>query len=84
MAFNGGNKNDSNRCGDIDNPRIIFTLFPGKKPIEPTSLFDDDIKEILYSFTKTYIRTIKSAIDWNYKMTYVMGTTCYFGVDSDY
>ena len=52
----------------------MVTVFASKMPIEPTSLFDDDIKELLYGWTKTYIGT----------MTYVKGATSYSGKDFDY
>ena len=53
-------------------------------PIEPTSLVDDNIKELFYGFTKTSIRTIKSAIAWKDKMYHAKGTKCYFNRDFDY
>ena len=84
LAFNGGVKHTLNRYGDTGDPHIMFTLFDDKMPTEPKSLFDDDMKELLYGWTKTYIRTNKSAIAWKDKMTHVEGTTSYFDKNFDY
>ena len=62
----------------------MFTVFAGKMPTKSTSLFDDDIKELLYGWTKTYIRTMKSATAWKDKMTHVKGSTSYFDKNFDY
>ena len=69
---------------DTGDPYTMFTIFAGKMQTEPTSIFDNDIKELLYGFTKTYIRTMKSAIAWKDKMIHVKGTTSYFDKYFDY
>ena len=62
----------------------MLTLFARKIPTESTSFFDDDIKELLYGFTKISDKTMKSAIAWKDNMSHAKGTESYSGKDFDY
>ena len=73
MAFNGNIQHASDRCGDTDNPHIMLTLYAGKMPTEPRNLFDDDIKDLFYGFTKIFIKILKCAIIWKNNMSHVKG-----------
>lgn len=55
----------------------MFTLIFSKIPTEPTSLFDDNIKELLYDIKKNFIRTMKVTITSNDKISNVKGTESY-------
>ena len=46
LALNGGIQHVSNKYGDTGNPHIMLTLYAGKIPTQPKSLFDDNIKDI--------------------------------------
>ena len=49
----------------------MLTLYTGKIPIEPRSLFDDDIMDLFYGFTKTSIKCMNCAVMWKDNMSHV-------------
>ena len=77
ILFKEGVQHNLNRCGDAYNQGIMFTLIFSKIPTEPTSLFDDNIKELLYDIKKNFIRTMKVTITSNDKISNVKGTESY-------
>ena len=84
MAFNGGVQHASNRCGDTGDPHIMFTLFAGKMPTSRPTLYDDDIKHLLFSFTNIPIRSMKNVIAWKDNMSHVKGTKSYLDEEFNY
>ena len=71
-------------CDDTDDPWIMLILYAGKFSTEPKNIFDDDIKDLFYSFTRYSIKSMKCTISWKNNMLHVKGRKSWFDEDLDY